>query len=65
MYTNGVLSLCHYALSLEGANADICPVEELVVLYFTQVIPATGLDDHARLRALVYSSIMESAAAVR
>ena len=31
MYTNGVLSLCHYALSLEGANADICPVEELVV----------------------------------
>lgn len=41
------------------------PVEDLVVLYFTQVIPATGLDDHARLRALVYSSIMESAAAVK
>ena len=41
------------------------PVEDLVVLYFTQVIPATGLDDHARLRALVYSSIMESASATR
>ena len=39
------------------------PVEDLVVLYFTQVIPATGLDHHARLRALVYSSILESAAA--
>ncbi len=35
------------------------PKEDLVVLYFTQVIPATGLDDHARLRALVYSSILE------
>ena len=41
------------------------PLEDLVVLYFTQVIPATGLDDHARLRALVYSSIMESAAMMR
>ena len=38
------------------------PVEDLVVLYFTQVIPATGLDDHGRLRALVYSAILESAA---
>ena len=38
------------------------PVEQLVVVYFTQVIPAAGLDDHARLRALVYSSIEESAA---
>ncbi len=34
------------------------PVENLVVVYFTQVIPAPGLDDHARLRALVYSSII-------
>lgn len=40
------------------------PVEDLVVLYFTQVIPATGLDDHARLRTLVYSAILESAAAM-
>jgi hypothetical protein len=27
------------------------------VTYFTQVTPATGLDDHTRLRALVYSAI--------
>lgn len=39
----------------------IDPVEDLVVVYLTQVIPATGLDDHARLRALVYSSIVEKA----
>ena len=35
------------------------PEEELVVVYLTQVIPAQGLDDHARLRALVYAAIME------
>ena len=36
------------------------PVEKLVVVYFTQVIPAAGLDDYNRLRALVYSAITES-----
>lgn len=36
------------------------PTEELVVVYFTQVIPAGNLNDHARLRALVYSSIVEN-----
>jgi len=35
------------------------PFEHMVVVYFTQVIPAQGLDDHAKLRALLYSSIME------
>jgi CubicO group peptidase (beta-lactamase class C family) len=35
------------------------PVEELVVSYFTQVLPATGLDDHGKLRALVYQAIIE------
>ncbi len=35
------------------------PAEELVVVYFTQVIPATGLDDHGKLRALVYQSIVD------
>ena len=35
------------------------PVEDLVVVYFTQIIPARGLDDHAKLRALVYSAIVE------
>lgn len=34
------------------------PVENLVVVYFTQVVPATGLDDQDRLRALVYSAIV-------
>jgi len=35
------------------------PVENLVVVYFTQIIPARGLDDHAKLRALVYAAITE------
>ncbi|MBC2607537.1 serine hydrolase domain-containing protein [Pelagicoccus albus] len=35
----------------------IDPTEELVVVYFTQVIPADGLDDHAKLRALVYQAL--------
>ena len=38
------------------------PAENLVVVYLTQVIPATDLDDHVRLRALVYSAIVESSA---
>lgn len=33
------------------------PAEELVVVYFTQVIPAGGLDDHDKLRALVYQAL--------
>ena len=33
------------------------PAERLVVVYFTQVIPATGLDDHQKLRALVYGAL--------
>lgn len=35
------------------------PAEELVVVYLTQLLPAGGLDDHARLRALVYQAIVE------
>lgn len=35
------------------------PSEELVVIYFTQVIPATGLDDHGKLRTLIHASILE------
>ena len=33
------------------------PVEEIVVVYLTQLIPASGLDDHDKLRALVYASL--------
>ncbi|MEJ2540183.1 MAG: serine hydrolase [Gemmatimonadota bacterium] len=34
--------------------------EDLVVVYFTQVMPAAGLDDHAKLRNLVYQAIVEA-----
>ncbi len=37
----------------------IDPAEELVVAYFTQVIPASGLDDHQELQALVYAAIVD------
>ena len=33
--------------------------EDLVVVYFTQVAPAPGLDDHAMLRNLVYQAIVD------
>jgi hypothetical protein len=32
-----------------------------VVVYMTQLIPAGDLDDHDRLRALVYAAITEEA----
>ncbi len=35
------------------------PKEQLVVVYFTQLIPARGLDDHEKLRALVYQSVVD------
>lgn len=35
------------------------PKEELVVVYFTQLIPARGIDDHGKLRALVYQAIVD------
>ena len=35
------------------------PAEELVVVYLTQVIPADGLDDQDRVRALVYQAIVD------
>jgi CubicO group peptidase (beta-lactamase class C family) len=35
------------------------PLEELLVVYMTQVIPAPGLGDHGKLRALVYQAIIE------
>ena len=36
------------------------PAEELVVVYFTQLIPAMGIDDQGQLRALIYQSIVDS-----
>jgi CubicO group peptidase (beta-lactamase class C family) len=35
------------------------PVEELVVVYFTQLNPALKIDDHGKLRALIYQAIMD------
>ena len=35
------------------------PLEELVVVYLTQIIPATGLDDYAKLRSGVYQAIID------
>ena len=35
------------------------PVEDLVVLYFTQILPATGLDDYNKLRNGIYQAIIE------
>ena len=34
------------------------PAEQLVVVYMTQLIPAGDLDDHGKLRALVYQSVL-------
>ena len=35
------------------------PQEELVVVYLTQIIPATGLDDYAKLRSGIYQAIID------
>ena len=35
------------------------PGEGLVVAYLTQLIPANGLDDHSKLRALIYQALMD------
>lgn len=34
--------------------------EKLVVVYFTQLLPAAGVDDHAKLRTLIYQAVTES-----
>jgi len=38
------------------------PKEQLVVVYFTQLLPSGGLDDHAKLRALLYQAIVDGPA---
>ena len=35
------------------------PIEELAVVYLTQLIPAQNIDDHGKLRALIYQSIVD------
>jgi CubicO group peptidase (beta-lactamase class C family) len=40
-------------------NFWIDPKEQLVVVYMSQLIPAGQIDDHGKLRALVYKSIVQ------
>ena len=35
------------------------PENELVVVYFTQLIPARGVDDHSKLRSLIYQAMID------
>jgi len=35
------------------------PQESLVVVHLTQLIPATGVDDQEKVRALIYQSIVD------
>ena len=37
----------------------IDPEEQLVVTYFTQLRPTNNLDDHGKLRALIYQAIID------
>jgi CubicO group peptidase (beta-lactamase class C family) len=41
------------------------PQEQLVVVYFTQLLPAKDLDDQAKLRALVYQAIADAPSGAR
>ncbi|MDA0194244.1 MAG: serine hydrolase [Bacteroidetes bacterium] len=42
-----------------GSTYWVDPKEELVVVYFKQLIPTNGLDDQQKLRALIYQSIID------
>jgi CubicO group peptidase (beta-lactamase class C family) len=35
------------------------PAEDLLVVHMTQLIPAGGVDDFARVRALVYQALLD------
>tara|TARA_B100000686_G_C16781048_1_gene971888 strand:+ start:10 stop:1293 length:1284 start_codon:yes stop_codon:yes gene_type:complete len=35
------------------------PNEDMVVVYFTQLLPAINIDDHSKLRTLIYQSIID------
>ncbi len=37
----------------------IDPAEDLVVVYMTQLLPAGDLDDHGKLRALIYQALVD------
>ncbi len=35
------------------------PAQQLAVVYLTQIIPATSLDDYAELRSGIYQAIID------
>ena len=35
------------------------PAEDLVVVYFTQLLPARNVDDHDKLRVAIYQALLE------
>ena len=41
------------------SNYWVDPKEQMVVVYFTQLIPAPGIDDFGKLRSLIYQSIVD------
>ena len=41
-----------------GSTYWVDPKEDLVVVYFKQLIPTNNLDDHGKLRALIYQAIV-------
>jgi CubicO group peptidase (beta-lactamase class C family) len=41
------------------SNYWVDPQEQMVVAYFTQLLPSQGLDDHGRLRSLIYQAIVD------
>lgn len=40
-------------------NYWVDPKEQMVVVYFTQLLPAGSIDDYGKLRALLYSSMID------
>jgi CubicO group peptidase (beta-lactamase class C family) len=42
-----------------GSTYWVDPKEDMVVVYFKQLIPTNGLDDHPKLRTLIYQAIVE------
>jgi CubicO group peptidase (beta-lactamase class C family) len=42
-----------------GSSYWADPKEELILVYFKQLIPTNGLDDQAKLKSLVYQAIIE------
>ncbi len=41
------------------SNYWVDPKEQMVVVYFTQLLPAGSIDDYGKLRALIYSSLTD------